>query len=179
MSAPVVTPASPFAIEGKQTQAFTADQAVTWSTSAGAITSGGLYTPPNVTGNYTVTATNGGGESTVVTVSVEGVFPALADYATPLTLSKKVRIFTPESGPRQAVGRGLKQSGFDLKRDDDALADVLELMAFGDAHYPHKRLIYRSIVLGITGLYEFDSNLKIEPISFDRVSWSCVIREAG
>lgn len=54
-----VTPSTANTVEG-QTQQFTANAPVSWSTSCGTINSTGLFTAPNVVGDCTITATETG-----------------------------------------------------------------------------------------------------------------------
>jgi hypothetical protein len=58
-----VTPATANTVEG-QTQQFTANTAVSWSTSCGTIDSTGLFTAPNVVESCTITATQSGTSAT-------------------------------------------------------------------------------------------------------------------
>jgi phage-related protein len=171
-----VTPASA-ALSGTQTQQFTADQAVTWSASAGTITSGGLYTPPNVTGSYTVTARNASAQTTTVAVVVTGVFPAAPSWTYSAEQDKKVLVFRPESGPRQTRAKRAKSRRFDLTANHRSRAEYLKVESFWDAHYPNKNFYFTHPDLKTTLLVFFDAKLKEEWVGENLVNWSTVIEQ--
>lgn len=140
MAAPVVTPNSVAALRSDQTLQFSANQAVTWASSDGAISSGGLFTPPKKTGTYLITATNGSSESTIVTVPVIAVFDW--DINTPVTekFRKESRIFIPRSGPKDRQTRidveTIQQIEIDLTWYSVTEQD--EILDFYRNHHPHK-----------------------------------------
>jgi hypothetical protein len=142
MTAPVISPASPN-ITGTDTVQFTADQPVLWSCSAGTITPEGLFTPPNVTGGYRVTATNEGAESSFTDVLVLGIFPAGPSYGYSARRKKNVlSIETPNGAlhTRTKSGTGLT---VDLEARNRPTSEYLAVERFFTAHYPAKSFLWR------------------------------------
>lgn len=166
-------------MRGLQTsQQFYANQTVVWTATAGSITTGGLYTPPNVTGAYSITARNFANETTVVPVAVTGDFPRYYSYRIPRRFTKKVLIWEPERGADQTREKSGKRAFYDLKGTENSRAQYEEVEVFWNAHFPAKKFYLYDVVLERDRFFKFDSELKVEDESFDRISWSVAIKEA-
>lgn len=191
MPAPALTPTSAD-LRGKAVQHFTSDVTATWAATAGSLYTDAAATIPyvpgasrtdiyvkaqNVTGDYTVTATNGG-SPTSAPVAVEGVMPTLWEFRRPVTAKKRVRVFEPKDGPRQSRTDQGKKETWELGNGDGFYDDYLEVEAFWDAHYPGKTFILYDTTLEREITCYFDSDLKREANSDLSVAWSVVVKEA-
>lgn len=191
MPAPNLTPSSA-ALRGKEIEHFTSDVTATWVSTAGSLFTDAAATVPyvpgvsrsdiylkaqNVTGTYTLTATNGG-SPTVAAVAVEGEMPRLWEFRRPVTIKKRVRVFEPKDGPRQSRTDQGKKETWELGNNDSFYEDYLEVEAFWDAHYPGKTFVLYDTTLEREITCYFDSDLKREANSDLAVAWSVVVKEA-
>jgi hypothetical protein len=173
-------------------QHFTSDLTATWEATAGDLFTDAAATVPyvagvsradvylkarNVTGGYTVTATNGGAPTNAA-VTITGEMPPLWEFRRPVTVRKRVRVFEPKDGPRQSrTDQGKKETG-ELANNDGFWEDYLEVEAFWDAHYPGKTFVLGDTTLEREITCYFDSDLKREASSDVSVAWSVVVKEA-
>ena len=178
MSQPIVTPDSAV-MRGQRTQVFTADQLVTWTASAGTISAGGLYTAPNVTGTYTVTARNAANETRSVTISVTAAIYRVPSYTYPVSEDKKVLRFEPESGPEQTRTKRGHKRRVEFNANDRQKAEVLEMRALWRAHYgiAGKYVYFTDPDLGEEALYKIDSLWKSERVRPNLYNYSFVLQE--
>lgn len=163
MSNPVIIPAS-VNMYGKTTQQFTADQAVDWTATAGVVSPTGLYTPPNVTGQYTVTATNEGAEATDAPVGVTGEYPLQPhrplEYkiGLPGVLVQIARDGRTRTG--RIVGSGELQRAFKLFHQSKRKDAAQEVQQFFKDHYPEKVFHYANSYLDVDGLFYIDADIE-------------------
>lgn len=182
MPVPVLTPAGPLAKRGLQSQAFTATNGVdSWVASGGTLSGTGAaaatWTAPNVTGIYTVTATNASG-STIVTITVIAVFLWVPSYTYPVKRKKKVLLFQPESGPRQTITKQGKKLTFEVGANNRPAAERAAVEAFWDAHYPNKQFYFSHPNTAVEGTYVIDSDMNEEWSRVALTAWSMVLQEA-
>jgi len=164
MSAPIVSPAGTLAKRGKDVQAFTSDQDVTWTKSGGTFSGTAAravsWSAPNAGGSYTVTATNGSAQSTTVTITVTGVCPVNPSRGFKVSNKKKVLLFEAEDGSRQTrVKQGRKRT-IEFTCNVRQRAEFLELDAFWDWHYPGKQVYVTHPYTGVESLYWINSDLE-------------------
>lgn len=182
MPSPIITPAGPLSRAGKDVQDFTANQAVTWSASGGTLSlitaTTARWTAPNVTGAYTVTATNGVDPSTVVTITVMAVLPNYWSWKNPVIMKKDVLIFKPISGPKQTRTLSPSAHNWELGNEDTSYERFLEMEAFWDAHHPGKKFAMIDPVKNERRTYQTDSDYNGHYNSADSFSWSGRIEEA-
>jgi hypothetical protein len=139
MAAPIVTPAGPLARHGKDVQHFTSDQDVTWTKSGGTFANTAArsidWTAPNISSTYTVTATNGSAQSTIVTISVSFIVPYPPDYDIDAEDDKKVLVFEPDAGDPQTRTKGPKDI-YNFVRNTAPKAEYDEVRQWWKANYP-------------------------------------------
>lgn len=149
MAAPIITPAAD-ALDGKEVQLFTANQACTWETDGGtlynnaaatSLYAGGLQTQVylkaiNVTGGYGLTATNAGAESTVADFTVMGVCPSHPSWKFRGEYDSVFLTFTPDSGPADRQEREKRPLKYrcDFQAGARQRAEFVEFLAFFTAH---------------------------------------------
>lgn len=184
MSAPILTPAGPLARDGKSLTALSADQAVTWTTNGGTLSSvtstTATWTAPNETGTWTITATNGSAQATNVLVAVRAVIPNYWIWKTAIHAKKPILIFRPIFGPSQSRGFGDNSAVHDweLVNDDCSYEHFIEMRSFWDYHYPGKQFDLIDPVLNERRTYEADSDLDFSYNHADSFTWGARIKEA-
>lgn len=142
MTAPVISPQLPNVL-GTETVQFSADQPVVWACSAGTIDSEGLFTPPNVTGGYRVTATNGDSEESFTDVLVLGVFPAGPSYGYSSARKKNVLSIETPNGTLHTRTKSGTALEIDLEGRNRPTSEYLAVERFFTAHYPAKSFLWR------------------------------------
>jgi hypothetical protein len=185
MPAPTITPGGSINKEGLSVTVFNSNQTITlWSATGGTLSSitatSATWKAPNVSGTYTLSAKNAANETTVITITVVGVFqPEWWAFLNQVTKDKKVRVFIPLSGaPQSRTDQGAKEA-WDIKRSDADSDVYLALEAFWNAHYPPSadRLFYLDDVLLERRITCYaNSGLTREP-SETGVGWSMRIQE--
>jgi hypothetical protein len=162
MPAPVITPSGPLTKRGKDVQHFSANQSVTWTKSGGTFsgTTGTAvdWTAPNISGSYTVTATNGSSDSTTVTITVTAVVPFGPDRDFEPVDGKKVLLFEAEDGSRQTTVKGRKDT-FPFIRNTAKKSEHDEMKQFWNDNYPGKQ-VYFTVPGDSEALWWIDSDFK-------------------
>lgn len=167
---------------GLESEAFTATNGVDgWSASGGTLSnqssSGATWTAPNVSGTYTVTATNGSG-SDVVTITVAAVVPFVPSKGFEIETKKKVLLFEPDVGDRQTRTKGTKKKTWQFTTANRKKSEFLALETFWNDNYPGKKVYFTHPYTGVESLYWIDSNLKEQWAFLNLVSYSFVLTEA-
>lgn len=183
MSAPVITPAGPLAKHGKDVQHFTSDQDVTWTKSGGTFSGTAAravdWTAPNVTGTYTVTATNGSAQATTVTITVIAEIFAVPSRGYEPVNDRKMLTFEPDSGPPQVRSKGDK-SQFPFVKNNAKAAEGLEMLAIWEAHYATgKKVYFTDPYLNAESTWLFWSEFKIKWDAANLCSYSFVLRKVS
>lgn len=182
MSAPVITPAGPLALHGKVLQHFAADQSVTWTktggTFSGTTSTAVDWTAPNVSGSYTLRATNGSSQFTEVTIVVIGVVPQGPSWDFKISNKKKVLLFESDDGSRQTRTKRGKKRTFEVTTNLRQRANWAELVAFWDAHYPGKQVYINNPGANEEMLGWLNSDLDEQWHLTNLVSWAFVFQEA-
>lgn len=180
MPVPIITPPAA-ALRGLgETQTFAAESStdVTWTCSAGSITPGGLYTPPNRTGTHTVTAMNFFGEASVP-VTVTGVLPADPGEGSSGKTEKKV--FASQSISRRRQFRtksgALRRYGLAFPGREEA--ELAEMELFFGHHQPEALPFYwTNKTLLQERLFVFTSEaIDWQPQSFNSFDYKLEVRE--
>lgn len=167
-------------MRGKQTQVFNADQSVNWSVTGGTLSAASgnstTYTAPNREGTYVLSASNGVDPPTLVTITVEAVFPFAPSWEYGGKVDKKVLIWTPQVGPWQGQIKRGKKRQIDLVANRRKKAEYEELEQFWDDHHGRSDFTLPHPDLGIEIRVRFDSELK-DTWWFGLCNWSVVVVE--
>jgi hypothetical protein len=181
MAIPVITPGGPLAKRGGEVQAFTATgTVVSWSASGGTLSgtgpAGANWTAPNVSGTYTVTATNGDGPDQV-TIVVIAILPYNPSWGFETESGKKVLLFEPDRGPRQTRSKG-DDGSFPFIRENAQRVEGLAMKAFHAAHYPGKQFYVTDPGEAVESLWLMDSNFKFKWHRTNLCSYSFMMKKA-
>lgn len=174
---PVITPASAV-VRGGGVAVFIADQPVEWTTTGGSISYTGHYSPVNVTGAYTITATNASGEATTIPVAVEAVCDLTAHVGTEGETRKKVDASQSGGYARQTRRRSRSRRHVKLQADQLSKLTADSARTFFDAHAGDaRRFWWHNAILDEETEVFFDSNLTLEQQSFDWFDLRVSLRE--
>lgn len=172
MANPVLTPAAValFALTAQLAPAsilITADQDITaWTATAGAVVAVDArhanYTPPNITGGYTVTGRNAALEAGISAVTVTGVAPLNVSWPNNFEIDKQVVV--SDSRTKRRAGRVLDDGelwyGVDASHLNVPRLKAAAFITFYANHYPEKPFAFSHAYLQLNNmLFLFDGKI--------------------
>lgn len=159
---------------------FSADRIVTWSTSAGTLTStissATRLNAPNLSQTIIVTGTSGGDTGSMA-ITVWGTFPLQPNYGYDYELDDKTLISVAEDGSTVRRQKSGIKASWQLNMPNRPLTEYQTLRDF---HAYHKKVIpfyYYDLAIGELRMVYFDSSLKVTVSGPDSISMSCLVRE--
>lgn len=167
-------------MRGKQTQLFTANQSVNWSVTGGSLSAASgastIYTAPNSTRSYVLSANNGVNPVTQVPIAVMAVFPLPLTWEYEEEADKEVLIWVPQDGPWQAnIKRGQKRK-INLQCGPRPASQYPELDAFWNDHYGRADFILMHPDRNVELTVRCDSKQKVS-WKLGLFRWSAVVVE--
>jgi hypothetical protein len=136
-----VTPET-ISILGTSTTQFESAGAVEWLCSAGQITQEGLYTPPNFTGRYQVTARDSVGALSFGAAQVLGLWNFSTTYALPSERDRRVLVSETPSGVRHTRTKSGTFVKITAGNKVSTRAELDRLLEFWSWHNPTKRFVW-------------------------------------
>ncbi len=108
------------------------------------------------------------------------IFPVEADYSREHEEAEVSTVSTAADGSTRKVRyKGSATQTWALKFTDRTLAEYEAVRDFRRTHRLDQPFIYEETILGIRRVCYFDSGIKIEPNSYESVSFSCLVRAAA
>ncbi len=180
MSAPIITATQTvYRFKTLPLPSYAANQAVTWTASDGTITAGGVYSPPNRSGSYIVTAINGANEVSNTTLTVNATFPFEPNWQYKRKKKEPVLLSVAEDERTVVVRyKGLPVKSWVLGFKGRTQTEENSFDSFRDYHRLDKQFYYEDKEKALLLLVRFDMmEYEVEQGSYDSADFSCVLTE--
>lgn len=197
MAAPTLTPSSAI-LDGKQVQAFSANQAARWTTTGGTLYTDSGATIPyvpgtllgsgvsiylkaiNITGAYLITATNAGSEAGNASLAITGVCPSQPSW--PYDVDNEISVLMWEADDEvtwesRTLSAVLKK--FPFIANSRQKAEYEEFYAFHTAHFPSKKFYFTHPDRNLKSLYRFTAIVTEKWQNANLVDFSTVMKETA
>lgn len=129
-------------ILGNESVQFESAGAVAWSSTGGSVSSAGLYSPPNFTGRFQVTAQDSGGFLDNGFAQVLGVFDFLLTYAQTSEQDRRVLVAETPSKVRHTRTKSGTFVKITAGNRSATQAELDRILEFWSWHNPSKRFLW-------------------------------------
>lgn len=129
-------------ILGNESVQFESAGGVAWSSTGGSVSSAGLYSPPNFTGRFQVTAQNSGGFLDSGFAQVLGVFDFVLTYAQTSEQDRRVLVAETPSKVRHTRTKSGTYVKITAGNRSTTRAELDRLLEFWSWHNPSKRFLW-------------------------------------